>query len=57
MSNDKKCVIGRILKHKEGYGFKVTFLNFTEAKKYKEQVSFVIQIDGYDIISSKGYNE
>ena len=57
MPGNKKCTIGRIVKHSRGYGFKITFDNFDEANKYKDQVYYIINVDGYKINNVKGCNE
>jgi len=55
----KTCYMGGILQHKiyekTGYGFKITFRTNKEAKKYKEQIKYIIEVDGYDIKDKKGY--
>lgn len=38
-----------------GYGFKITFKTSTEAQKYKEMITWIIESDNYKINNKKGY--
>ena len=40
-----------------GYGFKVTFNTPTEAKKYKQMISWIIEHDHYQIYNKTGFHE
>ena len=55
------CEIGGIIQHRMnhnrtcGYGFKITFKTSTEAQKYKEMITWIIESDNYKINNKKGY--
>jgi hypothetical protein len=48
------ATIGRIIKHSNGIGFKVTFNTKEEAQKYKDEIYFIISVDGYKIDNKGG---
>ena len=50
-----KAVMGRIIKHKKGVGFKITFPSKEEANKYKDMFKWIIADDGYRIDNDTGY--
>ena len=54
MSN---CRIGGIVKHKHGYGFKVTFTNKKHANKYKDTLYWIIKNDNIPIVRNIGYHD
>ena len=45
MSDREKLVIGGIIKHNSGYGFKLTFKNKEIAQYYKKMVFTVLEDD------------
>jgi len=51
------CHLGPIIKHMNGYGFKVTFNTSDEAQRYKEMTSWIIEHDKYKIYNKKGFHE
>lgn len=53
----KKCNVGPVIKHMNGYGFKITMPTPEEAKSYKELNIFIIKHDGYKIEDKKGFHE
>lgn len=50
-----KIILGRIIKHKKGTGFKITFPTKEEANKYKEMMKWILADDGYRIDNDTGY--
>ena len=55
MSNNKKVIIGGIIKHTNQVGFKLSFPNKKIAQKYKEAFTWYIESDGYKIENRRGY--
>lgn len=53
----KPCHLGPIIKHMNGYGFKVTFNTPEEAKEYKEMNAVIIRHDGFRVYNKKGFHE
>ena len=54
MSN---CRIGGIVKHRNGYGFKVTFTNKKHANKYKDMLFWIICNDNISTVKNVGYHD
>lgn len=50
-----KVVLGRIIKHKNGRGFKITFPDKEQSQKYKEMFGWILANDGYRIDNDTGY--
>ena len=50
-----KCVIGGILKHNDGYGFKITFNNPETAQHYKDMIGWIIKNDKINTVVKKSY--
>ena len=53
----KPCHLGPIIKHMNGYGFKVTFNTSKEANEYKHMNAIIIRSDGYKVYNKKGFHE
>ena len=52
-----KVVMGKIIKHKHGTGFKITFPSKEQAGKYKDMMKWILADDGYRIDNETGYYE
>jgi len=58
MCGDKMSVkIGGIIKHKDGYGFKLTFTDIDTANKYKDMLRYILTSDNLPIIYNTGYHD
>ena len=56
MANKKTNVImGGIIKHNNGIGFKITFQDQNTANKYKDMFRWILVHDGYPLIYNLGY--
>ena len=55
MPCDKKIKMSGIIKHTDGYGFKITFPSPETANKYKDMVRWLFISDGYPLIYKTGY--
>ena len=55
MVKKPRVVMGKIIKHKKGCGFKITFPTKEEAQKYKKMFAWIIADDGYRIDNDTGY--
>lgn len=53
----KPCHLSPIVKHMNGYGFKITFNTPEEAQTYKEMNHWIIEQDGYHIYNKTGYHD
>jgi len=51
----RSVTISGIIKHRNGYGFKITFNNNEEADRYKDMIRWILKDDGYHIENKKGY--
>ena len=47
--------MGRIIKHKKGAGFKITFPDKKKANHYKAMIKWILADDGYRIDNDTGY--
>jgi len=52
---NNKIIIGGIIKHKHGRGFKITFPDKETANKYKDMFKWILADDGYLIDMDTGY--
>ena len=50
-----RCIIGGIVRHKGGYGFRLTFDTVKLAQKYKEAFNWYIENDRIRVDVKKGY--
>jgi len=48
-------IMGGIIKHKNGYGFKITFTDSSLANKYKDMFRWIIINDNIPLIYNTGY--
>ena len=55
MSGDEKIIMGGIVKHSKGIGFKVTFTSPETANKYKDMFRWILVNDNHPLIYLKGY--
>jgi hypothetical protein len=53
----KKCMIGGILRHNGGFGFKVTFDDVETTKYYKDMIFWIIKNDNFSMDVKNGYYE
>ena len=53
----KKCMIGGILRHNGGFGFKVTFDDVETTKYYKDMIFWIIKNDKFSMDVKNGYYE
>jgi hypothetical protein len=54
MTNDS-CIIGGIVRHRHGYGFRISFSNPNVARKYKEAFQWYIEADDIEVETKRGY--
>lgn len=57
MPSDNKCIISGIVKHRSGYGFKVTFESKEHANKYKDILRWIIINDKLPLVCNIGYHD
>ena len=50
-----RTIVGGIVKHKEGYGFKLIFADTYTANHYKDMFNFIINSDKIKTDVRKGY--
>jgi len=50
-------IIGGIVKHRHGYGFKITCSSKDHANKYKDMIRWIIQNDKIPIVYNLGYHD
>jgi len=50
-----KAIVGGIVKHRYGVGFKITFPNRRLANKYKEMFDYIIKSDNIKTEVKNGY--
>jgi len=55
ISKEKSCIIGGIVKHSNGVGFKLTFNNAELANKYKDMFRWILVADGVEVVYKLGY--
>ena len=48
------CIIGGIIKHSNGIGFKLTFKDHKTANQYKDMINWIILNDGIKTKIMKG---
>lgn len=51
----KRVVVGGIIKHNRGTGFKITFSDVEAARWYKEMFIFILKDDMANVRVEKGY--
>ena len=50
-----KVIMGGIIKHSKGYGFKLTFPSPETANKYKDMIRYILTSDNIPLIYNTGY--
>ena len=53
--NKPCCIVGGIIKHKDGIGFKISFSNAALACKYKDMFTWIVKDDKVSVDVKKGY--
>lgn len=48
-------ILGGIVKHSKGIGFKTTFKNRETANKYKDMIRWILADDGFSLVYNVGY--
>ena len=49
--------MGGIIKHRSGYGFKITFASPETANKYKDMTRWILVNDGFPLTYNTGYHD
>lgn len=52
-----KVIIGGIIKHKDGIGFKLTFEDAEQANRAKDMFRWILLDDNMNVITNKGYHD
>jgi hypothetical protein len=52
---NKAVLMGGIIKHNRDYGFKITFSDIEDARKYKDMIYWIIKNDNIRCIMNFGY--
>ena len=52
---NKKIILGGIIKHTNGVGFKITFPDQKTANTYKDMIRWILINDGHPLIYNLGY--
>jgi len=50
-----RSIIGGIVKHKGGYGFRITFDTVKHSQKYKDMMMWILESDKFRVDVKKGY--
>lgn len=51
----QKCTVGGLVKHKDGYGFKLSFTTPEKAQHYKDMFVWIIKDDHIGMVVERGY--
>ena len=50
-------IVGGILRHNRGTGFKITFSSVDLSRKYKDMFIWILKDDGFNVRVEKGYHD
>jgi hypothetical protein len=53
--NKKQVILGGVIKHNNGIGFKITFQDQATANKYKDMMRWIIKNDKHPVVYKTGY--
>jgi len=50
-------IVGGILRHNRGTGFKITFNNVKLSRKYKDMIIWILKDDKFNVRVERGYHD
>lgn len=57
MTERPQVVMGGIINHKQGVGFKITFIDKIQAQKYKDMFRWILLDDNMNVVTNLGYHD